>query len=463
LKSTTAVPAGRTITCPQCKSTFTLAEPAKLISEGSVTLPAPAPKPQPAPAPAPGPRKPVLNDADIVDGADFEFNDKPKGKTRRDDDDFDDRPKSKKRRDDDDDFDDRPKGKKRRDDDDDFDDRPKSKKGHDDDDFDDRDEDRPRKKKTGKKNNKILLLALVGGVGAFALLFILLLILNLTGVFTLFGGGPSSEMMAWAPSNATMMMFVDQEQANKLPNSKDMGKIAEVERFGLTPSEVVSVLSAGQAKSKEAEVSIVKLKTAADKTKIAQKIGGVESSANSKTFFKGSTYSVYFPAPDLAVFATGEATMVSLLQKDNKVTISEDLKAAAGRCKGLMWMAATGPSAEEADFIAMMSGLGEMAGGFGKGNFGPKTAPPKAKVFTMMMTASGNMSETKMESIYDSTEIAKRVRDGMQKMLDTAKEKNKGKENEGHGDVDQSGSTVKVTITGPLDKAKPGGMFGLGF
>jgi hypothetical protein len=481
LKSQQAVPAGRTITCPQCKSSFTLAEPAKLVSEGSMVLPNGPTKPTDST------RRPdrVADLPDVVDGAGFEFDDNPKPKkarrdddyddrpkakrSRADDDDFEDRPKSKKaRRADDDDFEDRPKSKKRRDDDDDFADaRPKSKRNRDDDfddrdrddDFDDRDEDQPRKKRK-KGNNKVLLLALIGGAGAFVLLGVLLLILNLAGVFTL-GGGVSSEMLAWAPSDSQVVMFVDHEQVNKFGKDAPFGREADLAKFGLIQNDVSSQLAAGRSnKGGDHDVTVFKLKVSADKQKISEKIGGVESSANGKTYFKGRTHAAYFPSDKLVIITNSDSVMISLLQKDNKVTITEDLKTATGKGKGIVWMAATGTAAEESDFLAMMSNLGNAFGG--KGGFGPKVAPPKTKMFTMSMNASGSTMDVSVESTYDSTDAAKRVADGMQKMIDESKLKEKDKDTK--VSISQNGSTVSMSASGPLDKDKKkgGGFFPFG-
>lgn len=572
LKSQQPVPAGRTVTCPQCKKPFTLAEAAPLVSDGSVTLPAPAaPTPPAKPTPPPPAPKPAKKaEPEVVDGADFEFEDKPKkskvrwddeeddrpkakkaraddgddfafddkskkGKKSRDDDDEDDRPRSKKSRDDDeddrprskksrdDDEDDRPRSKKSRDedgddfafddkpkkgkksrDDDEEDDRPRSKKSRDDDEDDDRpkskkakgsgdfsfddeddrpkskkrrtdddedrdgrhdddnEDDRPRKKKGKKGNNKVLLLALIGGAGAFALLGVLLLVLNLAGVFTLFGGG-SSDMMAWAPSDSQIIMFVDYEQASKFGASKGIGRNNDVSKYGLTESDVATSLGAGRnAKSDEPDVTILKLKNPADKSKITQKIGGAEATSNGKTYHKGGTYCAHFPSSDIVVLTKGDSTMVSLLQKENKVTVSEDMKSATGRCRGAVWVCATGTAAPEADILALMSGFGDAFGGFGKGGIGPKASPPKTKSFTMMMSASGNTGEMKMESTYDTADAAKRVADGLQKAIDMGK---KEKVDGSRVDVSQSGSTVSLTSTGPLDAKNKGVInpFGMGF
>ena len=63
----------------------------------------------------------------------------------------------------------------------------------------------------------------------------------------------------------------------------------------------------------------------------------------------------------MIVVTKSESTLVGLLQKDEgKIVISDDLRSAAKRGEGLMWMAATGDAAEKGDIIGLMAGLGNM-------------------------------------------------------------------------------------------------------
>src|SRR5205809_717567 len=92
LKSAAPVPAGRPLTCPQCKRVFTLSEPAPEIDTQPVATTA---SPTPAPAPPAGgyttPRRgskaeiDEIDTADIVDAAEFDRSPKSKAKRRDDD------------------------------------------------------------------------------------------------------------------------------------------------------------------------------------------------------------------------------------------------------------------------------------------------------------------------------------------------------------------------------------------
>ena len=172
LKTAAAIPVGRSVQCPKCKTSFPVTnENMEEVSDGKPAATAPVGKPvaaaaKAAPAAAAAvtkkassafdnlnadgrgssTRKRDDDDDDRPRRGDPEENGSPKGRKREDDDD--DRPRSRKRDDDDDrpskrgrddDDDDRPRSRKRDDDDD---DRPSKRKRDDDD-------DRPRSKKRG--------------------------------------------------------------------------------------------------------------------------------------------------------------------------------------------------------------------------------------------------------------------------------------------------------------------------
>jgi hypothetical protein len=166
LKAAQPVPAGRNLTCPQCKAAFTLSEPAPEVDAASLPTPpakpataeAPAvaaPRPAPAPAPTP-PAKPRsvtgaldafsaakgrsadgdVRDAEVVD-------DRPRA--RRRDEDEDDRPRSRRREDDDED--DRPRARRGRHEDEEEDERPRARRGRDEDEDED---ERPKARRRGR-------------------------------------------------------------------------------------------------------------------------------------------------------------------------------------------------------------------------------------------------------------------------------------------------------------------------
>jgi hypothetical protein len=504
LKTSQPVPAGRSLTCPQCKAGFTLSEPAPAMDAPAA---APAPRPAPSPSraaasPAPSARveRPAKSGRDEDNERprsrrdadderprsrrrDDEEDDRPR--RRRDEDDEDDRPrrrrrptdedvdedrpKSRRPRDDEDHEDDRPKSRRPRDEDEDEDrprsrrrvdddedeERPKARKGRDADDDEDED-DRPRRRGRAKKSKKGPVLIL-GGLAALFVLFVVGgLIMYFADPFGLFGGGASSEMLAWAPSDSQALIYMDIEGMEKVDEMKAniKGEVVDQVKLGLKPEEVSAVLGAGRAMG-DAELSVIRLRAKADQQKLIAACGGKEATANGKKYYKSSGGGgLYFASDRLLVVTKNEAVMTAALQKENKVTISDDLRAVSKSGEGLMWMAASGPAAEKGDMIGLMAGFGNLMGGFGVGGPpAPKSTPPKAKATLLSIKASGSRGTGRFESTYDSPETAKRMADDLRKIMEQAKTKSKDMES---FDISTSGSTVVLTIVGPVKSGKAG-------
>jgi hypothetical protein len=395
--------------------------------------------------------------------------DRPRSRKGRAPDDEDDRPKSRLRVDDEDE-EELPrsrKGRARVDDDEEEDERSKSRKGRAIDDDDEEDDDRPRaRKRKGKKGNKTLLVALIGGGAALVFLLCvgLVLIFDPFG-FNLFGGG-SSEMLAWAPSDSQFVMYMDIEGMEKVNDVKGgaMGEITDSAKLGLKREEVSAVMGAGKSGGLigpgDPDVTVIKLRSSADKTKLINSSGGKEATVNSKKYYKTSNGGgLYFASDKLLVVTKTEAVMTNLLQKDEgKVVISDDLRSAAKRGDGLFWMASTGEAAEKGDMIGMFAGL---ANAFNMGK-GGNAAQPKCKSTLMSVKSSSSKSTTKIESTYDSSDTARKLGDDLKKMLDQSKNK---MNNIDSFDVSSSGATVTLTLVSSSNNSKggfPGMPFGMG-
>ncbi|HJZ94326.1 MAG TPA: hypothetical protein VKE40_25910 [Gemmataceae bacterium] len=569
LKSAQPVPAGRTVTCPQCKNPFTTSEAAQEVN-GQPTAPAPsaaealkpataapAPVPTRAPAPPPMPARPgksvmgaldaftadkrsqpadsgKIRDAEIVDDEDAD--DRPKTRRRRDedgdeddrprsrnrgrDDDDDERPRSRRRREEDEDEDERPRGRKRRDDDEeddrprtrggrepkedeedeprprrgkveddedegdrprskrrkdeeeerprskrrqgdeDEDESPRSRKARGDDDEDDED-DRPRGRRSGrkkKKGKKVLLIALLGG-GA-ALLLGAVLVLLLVDPFGLFGGGASSEMLAWVPAEMQTVEGADVEAVSKTGKAATIlrDNMTEADKAGLKADDLSSVVIGKRNQGGAAEVTILKLKKSADKDKIVKAVGGQQATANGKQYYKTrDSGGLHFASDKIVVITKLESTMTGLLQKDaSKLAISDELKNAVKRADGDLWAASVGSAAN-------------IFGGMDKGGGPPGFAappPPKSTVMSAKLQGSGDVS-MKVELTYADADAAKKAATGIESMMNMVKgfmdmgaALGKGAQDKKMQDmkrmfeslkVSQSGSTVTITMTGPVD------------
>src|SRR5262249_7047930 len=149
-------------------------------------------------------------------------------------DDEEDRPRSKRGRDEDED--DRPRSKRGRDEDDEELPKSRSRRAVDDEDEDPDDDDRPRSRgrKGKKKPNKALLLALIGGGAALLLVCVVGAVMYFVDPFGLFGGA-SSDMLAWAPADSQMIIFMDVEEMEKVNEMKGSfkGDIADSTKLGL--------------------------------------------------------------------------------------------------------------------------------------------------------------------------------------------------------------------------------------
>jgi hypothetical protein len=121
-----------------------------------------------------------------------------------------------------------------------------------------------------------------------------------------------------------------------------------------------------------------------------------------------------------------------------------------------MNVVSVGSAAEKGDMLGMSAINVEIGPG------GPKISAPKAKVAIFSMKASGNQATVRMESTYDNSDSARKVADNAKKNM----EAQKGKNTDGATfDISQSGSTVTLTATGPINKNKggfPGFPFGGG-
>jgi hypothetical protein len=486
LKSATPIAAGRTLNCPQCKGQFTLSEPAVALDGtghpvgGRPAAPgAPAPEaPKTARAPVPGrlvpapppppPRKSSVQD---LPAAEFVDDEDHRPKPRRRNDDEDDRPRSRRRDSDDgdrplsrrgprdeDDEDDRPRRRRGRDEDEDEEDRPAGRRARGVDAEDD-EEVPPRARKQKKKGNKALLIALVAGTVAVLLCGgggALLYFLDPFGLF----GGASSDMLAWMPADTQMIEGMDAAEVAKSPKALAAVRqdVRDVESLGIKLEDMSFVMQGKKGKQGTAEVTVVRLKAAAQKDQIAKAAGGTEATANGKQYFKTrSGGAIYFPSNKMLVLARSEYGLTGLLQKEEgKVVISEDLRAVVKRADGQLWAAAVGPDAG-------MFGGG--AGAFGAPGVG---APPAPKSMLMAAKLAGDEANIKMELTFADAETAKKAAEQIESMFKMLRDMIAGMEKMVGGNpgmskvqdaqkmfgtmkVTTSGSTVIITMTGPID------------
>ena len=475
-KSAQPVPAGRSLHCPTCQRPFTLSAPAPELNEPPPAARAPTPPKEPpptarAPAPAPAPvAKPAPPRSAIPTGklvpdlpaaifVDDDEDDRPPVRGRRDDkDEDDDRPRARRGRDDDED--DRPRAR-RRDDVDEDDDRPPVRKrpSRAEPDRDPLDDDlrlpRPRK----RKSNKALLIGLGAGGAALLLLLTCGGVLYFADPFGLFGGS-SSDMLAWAPGDTQWVTYVDIEAAEQVAELRDEVRrdVNNPTQHGIKKEDVSAILVAGRTQhlGGEPDVTVIKLRAPADRNAVIAALGGTETTANGRKYYKTRTGgALFFPSDRMVVVSKYENVVAGRLGGDEgEVVVAEELRSAAKGADGLLWVAARGPAAEHGDFLNMMAGAGTMLNQFDKARFGGGgpilNAPPRARTTFRSVKVSGGMATVRFESTYDSSEAAGRVANDMRTAFNMLPAKEAGME----VDVSSSGATVTLRMSVPVSKGK---------
>ncbi|WP_052639911.1 MJ0042-type zinc finger domain-containing protein [Zavarzinella formosa] len=462
LKTAALVPAGKAVTCPQCKHAFTTTEDSPELP-GTASSPVNSRPPVPPPPPSTQKSKAVRREEELeaAEVVDDELEEKPKSKKRRDDDE-DDRPRSKKKSRDEDDDDDRPRSKKKRTDDDDEDDRPKSKKKRDDDDEDDRprskkksrdeddeEDDRPRskkgrdddeeedddapssRKKSKKKGKKPLVLMLAIGL---PLLFLMCGGVLTGAYFLIFsGGGASSDMLAWAPSGSTHINGVKYATISGFPSLKRgiQPKLSRLENIGMSLNDVDEVMV---AQGGGAETFVVRSKTTLDAAKMMKSANATEKTAAGKKYYKGPSGTFHLPTGTMLVFCSGDdandGTMTGLLQKESKVTVSADMKNLIGKTSGDIWE------------VKVSTGGANAGAGFG-------FAPPKFEYGSGKIV--GNQMKMNQSLVFADENAAKQAETLMKLFAQSLKTGGgKGKKFDSV-DLSVSGSTLTFTLVGNID------------
>lgn len=416
LKSPQPVPAGREVVCPKCKTTFTLTAPAPEIGDAP-------------PAPVPPPLKPrSVRAAEALPAAVFvDDDDRPPVKKRRDADDDDDRLRARKRPADDAN-DDPPRSRKNR----------AAAEPDADDEFTD---DEPRRGRSKKGSKKVLVLAAVG-VAAVFLLCGGAAVMYFVDPFGLFGGAPG-EMTAWIPADARAVVFRDVEAAEKVEGLDGLKGVGDPARYGVRGDEVSAILAAGRlANGADPEVVVIKLKSAADRKKIIDAAGGIETTAGDKTFYRTRAGAMYFASDRLLVGTRSEPTMTLLLTSGKNRGPSAELKQAMKNADGIVWLAGVGEAAELGDTIGLFA---SRANPFN--NPFANRSGPKARATALGIKASGNIANIRFESTYDTSEVARQVADALRTALNSVP-----KSPDQTFDVSTSGSSVILKLTGPLKR-----------
>jgi hypothetical protein len=285
------------------------------------------------------------------------------------------------------------------------------------------------------------------------------------------GGGASSDMLAWMPADTQSVQGIDFDQVNKYPKALNStrSEIRDAEAIGIKAEDVSSSMQAKKTSKNANEVTVIKLKAPADKDKISKAAGGQEATAIGKKYYKtNGGGALYFASDKIVVITRSESTMTDLLANDGKVVISKDLQDVIKKADGHIWMAGIGSDAN-------IFGGGDM-GDMGKAGFPGITPPPPPKSGVMNAKFTSDEVTIKAELTFADAESAKRAKESIEGMFNMFKGLAAAFGGKGGNDkksqdmkkmfdsfkVSQSGSTVTITMTGPIDAAEgfKGGGFG---
>jgi hypothetical protein len=294
------------------------------------------------------------------------------------------------------------------------------------------------------------------------------------------GGGASSDMLAWMPSDTQQIdgMNIDSVSKNSKALAAVRNDLRDLEALGIKAEDMSSVMQGKKGgKGATAEVTVVKLKGSADKDKISKTAGGTEANTNGKKYFKTKNGGgLFFPSDKLVVLTKSEATLTGLLQKDDgKVVINDELKATVKRADGDMWMAAVGSAANT---------FGDAGGGAGaKGGMPGFGAMPTPKNSLATAKLAGDDVNMKIEITFADADSAKKAADQIDSMMKMVKGMMEGMDQMvgkmGGGNpaaakmqgakkmfetlkVTASGSVVTITMTAPIDSMEGFGKGGFG-
>jgi len=309
---------------------------------------------------------------------------------------------------------------------------------------------------------------MIGLLAGAAMLFLLggAAIMYFADPFGLFGGGASSDMLAWMPAETQSVEGVDYTEVSKHPKALSSVRtdLHDAETIGLKAEDVASSMQGKKPGKGGTEVTVLKMKSAPDKDKIIKTAGSQEATANGKKYYKTNWGgALYFASDKVVVLTKSEATMTGLLQKeDGKILISKDLQDCIKRADGHIWMAAVGSDAN-------MFG-GGMGGGGAKGPPGLPAAPPPPKSALMTAKISGEEVTVKMELVFADSDTAKKAGETIEGVFKSLKDMMGafvGKGGKGglpadpkmqgamkmleEAKVSTSGSTVTITMKGPID------------
>src|SRR5262245_34033500 len=215
-----------------------------------------------------------------------------------------------------------------------------------------RDDSEPESPPRPKKSSQ----ALVIGVAAGALLF---LVVAGVSLYLIFGGSSkpaSSDLFALAPTDTVILSGYDLEELGSNPacrkalEKREPPDLLDLDRAGVRSADLSRVLVARTVNN--GNVCVIRFRSPPDQSKYLQpdlpgKTYAPFISASARYRFG------YFDNSSTLVLADREAAIVTVKEKGPKVRISDDLKQMADKVRGPIWRASGRISAAESDRLRL--------------------------------------------------------------------------------------------------------------
>lgn len=378
LKTGAPLEIGRSIQCPRCAHLFTAAD-TRVELEGDVPFPQSAPfESLPSaeiPRTRPGEeRRPARDDRD-------EARRRPDDRQR----DTRDRPREQDR------YDDRPRRR-------DFDDEPRRRRRYADD-YDDRPRRRPAQ--GGGRTALIVVLVILGVIGALVGLAWTLDDSDDEVARAPFAPGVDTEMLAMAPADTAVIVGINVDQLRDHPKfARTVGQLImssmpdrnraerEFQETGLSEHDISGVMITASEPGGSGNVIAIRFNRDIDRDRVVKGLHARSQSNRLKKYYtsgarNGSGF--FFAGKRMIVFAQNHSTLIDLLHHNrNTERIGGDLRAVAARGTGVYWAALRKNGGEAA--------LNAMAGGI-VGNDLFEDADDKAEGMLISMMPQNNQLE----------------------------------------------------------------------
>lgn len=151
-----------------------------------------------------------------------------------------------------------------------------------------------------------------------------------------FGGGPSSDMLAWAPTDSTSISGIRYARISEIGNyrSRLEARVRGITFLGVKEGDIDEIMI---AKTGAREMQVVRTKSKIDVGALAQASNAKETKSGEYTYYATPGTRFFSPSSRLLVICFDDTAMNAVLTKDRKVTIDKELRNVLGKTSGDLW------------------------------------------------------------------------------------------------------------------------------